>query len=172
MRARTVRRQSLRLDWLKNLGATSRNQRIAAVSLALLLLCMFVAWFVLEASALREQIAATQQASDRRNITARTTVDQAGSQAKTKQTIAQHNQLVEALEALEKVPSDGIVIESVSLNPEGKTYRVELRTGDVEAAKRYVDKLNSLDSPSYRWYIVSLEARQQSIEWLAVLEAK
>lgn len=167
-------RQTLRLDWLAVNDSVSAFQRIATVATIVLVISSLIAMLILEEenSLLRDEIERTQQDIDQRTRGPRITGETGVQRSKTNQLVAQHNELVAVLELLEKSTPDGILIESISLNPEAKSYRIELRTSDLEIVRRYVERLNGKNESRRIWQIVAIEALKQSAEWLAVLEIR
>lgn len=170
-----MHRQNLRLDWLQGRVLVGAQQRIVLAAIVLLSVIALPAMYILDEqnSSVRDEIVRIQQSMDqRRTVSHGSTGEEAAKRSKANQTIAQHNEVVAVLEVLEKIAPDGVLIESISLDPESKTYRIELRTAELEAARRYVDKLNNETTPPRMWHIASVQAQKQSGEWLAVLEMR
>lgn len=169
-----MRRQNLRLDWLAARGALSAHERVAITTIVLLLILSLAGMHIVEKenSSLRSEIQ-RRTIDQRASLTSLPiTAEEAAKRSKASQLVAQHNELVAVLEQLGKVAPDGVVIESISLSPEGKTYRVELRTSELEAARRYVDKLSDEKLAREMWRVTSIEARRQSSEWLVIIETQ
>ena len=147
---------------------------MAITAVVLLLILSLTGMHIVEeeSSSLRSEIQrrTIDQSEDRTSHPI--TADETAKRAKASQLVVQHNELVAVLEQLEKVAPDGVMIESISLNPESKTHRIELRTNELEAARHYVDKLNGVNTSQQRWHITSVEAQRQNADWLAVVELR
>lgn len=167
----SVPKHELQLDWLQKRGTSGRWPRVVVASATVLVLVL-VATYLLEQQnqALRDEVSVLQRELDKRaSRTGAASPEELAKRGRTAQLIAQHNEVAATLEAVERVAPDGVEIESLSINPENKTYRIELRTSDIEAVTRYVENLNRGDSLR-RWHVISIETQKSAFS--VTLEAR
>lgn len=171
MQAFNVLKRELQLDWLAKRSSRGRSHTLVVAGAALLFLVLLATYLVEQQNqALREEVSVLQLELDKRAPrTSAASPEELAKRSRTAQLIAQHNEVAATLEAVERVAPDGVEIESLSVDPENRTYRIELRTTDIDAVARYVENLNRGDSIR-RWHVVSIETQKSA--FAVILQAR